>query len=175
MRYLSSTQGKLPRTPDRRSGIERRARTLSAYIYGARQPRRIAGRRSSDHYPIIDWYAPRVLALVLSILCLSAADGALTVLLMRHGATEANPLMALFLPHNLPGFAAAKWLLTGIGVAVLVTCSHMRIFRALPVEALLAGLLLAYLALIAYELEILAQLPAFIAECDAFGCESAFN
>ena len=86
-------------------------------------------------------------------------DGVLTVMLMRHGAAEINPIMALFVPHNLLGFAAVKLLLTGAGVCVLVACSRMRLFRALPGESLLYIVLAAYVALIAYELEMLANVP----------------
>src|SRR5262245_45725036 len=104
---------------ERRSGTERRHMTLRAYWRGALRPRRVAGRRKHDRlYPVIDWYAPRVLAAVIAILGLCVLDGALTVILMSHGAQEANPVMALFLPHNLPWFAAVKLALTAIGMLV---------------------------------------------------------
>ena len=59
----------------------------------------------------------------------------LTVMLMRHGAAELNPVMALFLPHNLLWFALVKLALTGAGLCVLVACSRMRLFRRIPGEA----------------------------------------
>lgn len=89
-------------------------------------------------------------------------DGVLTVLLMTRGAAEINPIMALFLPHNLAGFAVTKLTLTALGVGVLVACSRMRLFRKLPGEALLYGVLFAYVALIAYELEMLSHAPAML-------------
>ena len=144
---------------ERRSGIDRRELTVAAYVHGALWPRRRAGRRSLDNYPIIDWHSPRVLALVLAILSLCVADGVLTVMLMNHGASEVNPVMALFVPHNLLGFVAVKLSLTGVGVAVLVACSRMRLFRRLPGETLLYAVLAGYVALIWYELEMLANIP----------------
>lgn len=144
---------------ERRSGIDRRELTVAAYMHGALRPRRRAGRRSRDSYPIIDWHSPRVLALVFAILSLCVADGVLTVMLMNHGAAELNPVMALFVPHNLLGFIAVKLSLTGIGVAVLVACSRMRLFRRLPGESLLYAVLAGYLALIWYELEMLSNIP----------------
>lgn len=144
---------------ERRSGVERRTLTLSAYLHGALHPRRRLGRRSTDRYPIIDWHSPRVLAIVFAILSLCVMDGVFTVLLMTHGAAEMNPVMALFLPDNLPAFAATKLLLTGLGLCVLAACSRMRLFRALPGEVLLYAVLAAYVALIIYELEMLAQIP----------------
>ena len=100
-----------------------------------------------------------MLALVLLILGLSALDGVLTIMLISQGANEANPLMALFVPHNLGWFAAVKLGMTSIGAAVLVACARMRLFRFLPGEALLYFVVGCYGALIAYELRLLDNLP----------------
>jgi Domain of unknown function (DUF5658) len=150
----------LVHTSERRSGTERRRMTLQAYWRGALRPRRLAGRRMHDRiYPVIDWYSSRVLALVIAILGLCVLDGVLTVILMGHGAQEANPVMALFLPHNLPWFAAVKLALTMIGMLVLVACSRMRLFRRIPGEAVLYVVLGLYGALVLYELRMLQLLP----------------
>lgn len=145
---------------ERRSGFERRHTTVAAFWRGALQPRRRHGRRTSDQqYPIVDWHSPRVLALVITILGLCVFDGVLTVMLMSHGAVELNPVMALFLPHDLPWFAAVKLALTSVGVGVLVACSRMKLFRAIPGEALLYVVVAGYFALVTYELELLKLLP----------------
>lgn len=137
--------------------------SLAAYWHGAFNPRRRSGRRAGDHhYPVVDWHSPRVFALVLTILVLCTADAVLTVILMSHGATELNPVMALFLPHSLPWFAALKLALTSAGICVLVVCSRMRVFRAIPGEWLLYAVLIGYVVLITYQLRLLdlAQLPS---------------
>src|SRR5262245_46449023 len=140
-------------TSDRRSGTERRQMTLAAFWRGALRPRRLAGRRRRDRlYPVIDRHSPRVLALVITILGLCVLDGVLTVTLMSHGAREANPVMALFLPDNVPWFAAAKLALTTAGMVVLVACSRMRLFRRIPGEVVLYVVLALYAALVVYEL-----------------------
>jgi len=145
---------------DRRSGSERRSTTFSAYWHGARNPRRRAGRRVSDQsYAVVDWHSPRLLIPVFTILALCVFDGVLTVMLMRHGAAEMNPVMALFLPHNLLWFAFVKLALTGVGLCVLVACSGMRLFRKLPGEWLVYAVLGVYLWLIAYELRLLELVP----------------
>ena len=145
---------------ERRSGVERRHMSVAAYGRGALNPRRRFGRRTTDQvYPIVDWHSPRVLALVLLILGLSALDGVLTIMLISQGANEANPLMALFVPHHLGWFAAVKLGLTSIGAAVLVACARMRLFRFLPGEALLYLVVGCYSALIAYELRLLENAP----------------
>jgi hypothetical protein len=145
---------------ERRSGIERRQRIVAAYWHGGLRPRRRSGRRASDiHYPIIDWYPPRLLAPVLAILGLCILDGLLTVMLMTHGAVELNPVMAMFLPHDLGWFAATKLGLTSMGVFVLVACSHMRLFRTVPGEVLVYLVLAGYACLITYELKLLEVAP----------------
>lgn len=149
---------------DRRSGPERRAHSLRAYWQGARRPRRRGIRRSTDAlYPIIDWHSPRVFAIVLAILALCVSDGVLTVVLIANGAVEINPFMAKFVPHSLGWFAAVKLSLTAAGVGVLVACSRMRLFRAIPGEWLLMSILAGYAVLVAYELRLLEHLHAGIA------------
>jgi hypothetical protein len=141
---------------DRRSGSERRSITFAAYWHGARNPRRRAGRRATDHhYAVIDWYSPRLLIPVIGILGLCVLDGMLTVMLMRHGAAELNPVMALFLPHDLLSFALVKIGLTGAGLCVLVACSRMRLFRTVRGEFFVYAVLGVYVWLIAYELRLL--------------------
>src|SRR5262245_59531384 len=98
---------------ERRSGVERRQVSVAAYWHGSLNPRRRAGRRASDqHYPVIDWHSPRVLALAITILGLCVLDGILTVLLISNGAIEINPMMRMFVPHELGWFAAVKLSLT---------------------------------------------------------------
>jgi hypothetical protein len=144
---------------ERRSGVERRNLSLRAYWFGARTPRRRAGRRASDTiYPIIDWHSPRVFAWVMAILMLCVSDGVLTVFLISNGAIEVNPFMALFVPHSLGWFAAVKLSLTSMGTLILVACSQMKLFRAIRGEALLCAIFVAYLVLVVYELRLLERI-----------------
>ena len=147
-------------SPERRNGVERRHYSVAAYWRGALNPRRRAGRRTSDHiYPIVDWHSPRVLALVMLILGLSALDGVLTLMLITQGANEVNPVMALFVPHNLGWFAAIKLGLTSLGAAVLVACARMKLFRLFPGELLLYLVVACYIVLVGYELFLLENPP----------------
>lgn len=149
--------------PERRSGAERRHYNVAAYWRGALNPRRRAGRRETDRvYTIIDWHSPRVLALVLLILGMSTLDGVLTLMLMSQGASEMNPVMALFVPHNLGWFAAIKLTLTSLGAVVLVVCARMKVFRLFPGEVLLYLVVACYAALMSYELHLLANPPMAI-------------
>ena len=142
---------------ERRSGDERRDRTLFAYLYGGHRPRRLNGRRDDDRiYPFIDWHSSRVLALALGILALCVADGVLTVVLITNGATEENPFMAMLVPHNLGLFAAVKLTLTASSLFVIVACSRMRLLRRIPGESIMYLVLAGYAVLIDYELKLLA-------------------
>jgi hypothetical protein len=145
---------------ERRSGAaDRRHRSISAYLHGAFKPRRVRGRRAADRiYPIVDWHAPRILALALAILALSTADGVLTVTLIDQGAVEINPFMALFLSHSLGWFATIKLVLTALCLLVLVACSPMRLLRALPCELFLYLIVGCYVVLIAHELRMLGSI-----------------
>lgn len=146
-------------TKERRSGVERREHSLHAFWHGARHPRRRGWRRAADSiYPIIDWHSPRVFAMVIGIFCLCVLDGVFTVLLLSHGAVEANPVMAQFVPHSLGWFAAVKLGLTAAGVIVLVACSRMKFFRTLRGEALLAMVLVCYAGVIGWELWLLGRI-----------------
>lgn len=141
---------------DRRRLPDRRRYGLAAIWHGARHPRRRGGRRATDRiYPIVDWHSPRVLAVAVMILGLCTLDAALTVILISNGASELNPILAPLLPHRLGWFALVKFTLTGVGICVLVACSRMRLFRAVPGEWLLYPLLMCYGALFVYQLELL--------------------
>lgn len=147
-------------TQERRSGVERREHTVAAYWRGALNPRRRAGRRTTDRaYAIIDWHSPRVLALVMLILGLSTLDAVLTLLLIGQGANEVNPVMALFVPDRLGWFAAIKLGLTSLGATVLVACARMKVFRLFPGELLMYLVVACYVALIGYELFLLENPP----------------
>ena len=65
---------------------------------------------------------------------------------------------SLVVPHALEWFAAVKLSLTAMGVAVLAACSRMKLFRAIPGEALLVIVLVGYAVLVAYELKLLERI-----------------
>ncbi len=141
---------------ERRQAADRRRMKLSSYVYGSLNPRRRAGRRSSDRdYPVVDWHPPRLLLVAVLILLLCVFDAVMTLVLMTHGAIEANPVMAMILPRGLGWFAAVKLTLTSIGCLVLVACSRMRLFRAVPTESMLYAVATVYIALIVYEFHLL--------------------
>ena len=100
---------------------------------------------------LVDWHEPHLLLLALMILFLSIADAFLTLTLITHGATEANPLLAFVLAIAPELFAGTKLLLTGASILVLVALARARVFRVIRVSAIMHVCLLLYLGLICYE------------------------
>jgi hypothetical protein len=128
-------------------------------VYGGMFPRRLGGRRAEDHHrPLIDWHGPGLLVSCLLILLLCATDAFLTLLLISGGATEANPVMALFVYDDVRGFTIAKMTLTGLAVLGLVAVARFRVFGLLRVATLAHGVLVGYIVLIGYEVWLLAQI-----------------
>jgi hypothetical protein len=148
-----------PPAADRRvASRDRRDRLAFSLVYGGLRPRRRTGRRVADHHqPIIDWHGPGLLASSILVLILCVADAFLTLWLMTTGAIEANPLMAPLVAGDAQGFAIAKLALTGGGILTLVAMANFRVFRLIRVGSLVHTVLLAYLALVSYELVLVAH------------------
>lgn len=111
------------RIADRRSGVERRKRSLLAALFqrGPRR-RRSAGRRSTDRGGYVDIYDWRTWAIAVSVVLLSLLDGLLTGLhILRGSASELNPVMAgvLRLGGVVP-FFGLKALMTVLPMAIIV-------------------------------------------------------
>jgi hypothetical protein len=144
--------GVTPPLCDRRiSPKDRRALTWRTLLASGLMPRRRGGRRASDQDLPVDFHDRRLLVPVLLMLALSVMDAFLTVTLMKDGATEANPLLALVLDEHPQLFAAIKMALTGGGAVLLVALARARVFRVVRVSAILYGLVAAYFVLVLYE------------------------
>lgn len=98
------------------------------------------------------------------ILLLSIADALLTLTLLEHGASEANPLMAPLVTGSGHWFAFWKVGLTTAGVVMLVLLSRYRLFGWVRVGALLYVVLALYVALVTYEWSLLHRIGAHVAQ-----------
>lgn len=157
---IDSATGAVARPrPERRLAFSDRRRSLVfALVYGGLRPRRRTGRRASDHYrPIIDWHGPGLLASAVLVIVLCVVDAFLTLWLMTNGAIEANPLMAPLVQGDVRSFAITKLALTGGGIVTLVAMANFRVFRLIRAGAIVHTILIAYLALICYELVLIAH------------------
>jgi hypothetical protein len=118
--------------------------------------RRHSGRRVDDmHAAGRDWHAAHWLGAAVVVLLLSIADAFMTLTLMRHGAEEANPLMAPLISGGGPAFAYWKVGLTAFGVLVLTAFARFRLFGLVPVGWILYLAMTGYIVLVAYELQLL--------------------
>jgi hypothetical protein len=108
---------------DRRSGTDRRNRSMISALFSAGNRRRIsAGRRKTDRGGYVDNYDSRTWAVAFSILALSLMDAVLTSLhLLKGSARELNPIMNVVINYGgLPAFFCAKAMMTILPVAIIV-------------------------------------------------------
>ena len=132
---------------------------LRALVHGSFKPRRRAPRRTDEcTVSAVDWHHPQWLAIAILIVAFSCTDALLTLMLIAHGAYEANPLMAPLVSGSGLTFALVKIGLTGVGVVFLTLLARIRAFGGIPVGALLYSTLALYGALIYYEFSLLGDL-----------------
>jgi hypothetical protein len=129
--------------------------------------RRRRSRRAEEAHAVgRDWHDAHWLGAALVVLLLSISDAFLTLTLMRHGAEEANPLMAPLLSAGGPAFAYWKVGLTAFGVMVLTAFARFRLFGVIPVGGILYLLTGAYIVLVTYELQLLQHFGSdFVSYC----------
>jgi hypothetical protein len=146
-------------SPDRRIGLERRRTVLRALWRGNFERRRISPRRYTERFAVVtDWFHPQWLAVAIGILLLCCADAFLTLTLIRHGASEVNPLMAPLVAGSGHAFAFWKMGLTSLGVVLLTVLARLRVFGR-AVGVILYIVLVAYVILVSYELFLLRNIP----------------
>jgi hypothetical protein len=144
---------------DRRRPADRRRRTFRALMHGSFNPRRHGPRRDGEQsFSAVDWHHPQWLAVAILTLIMCLADAGLTLMLLERGANEANPFMAPLVDGSPLVFVSIKFGLTAGGLVILILLARVRLFRKVPVAAILYGVLLAYAALIGYELWLLETL-----------------
>ena len=136
---------------ERRLVSDRRTLSWRTFVQGSLTPRRRSHRRAEEGHSLIDWHEPHLLFLAIMILLLSVTDAFLTLTLLAHGATEANPLLAFILEHYPRAFAGVKMGLTGGSVVVLVAMARAKVFRVIRIGAIIHWCMIGYLALIIYE------------------------
>jgi hypothetical protein len=138
---------------ERRARADRRHRIWWSVWYGSFNPRRRAPPRRLDDsgFHSLDWHSAHLLAVAIGILLLSVMDAFLTMMLLQGGADEVNPVMAVLIYRSVAMFAALKMGMTSLGVVLMVFLARYRFMRLLRVEWVLYGVLIAYAALIYYE------------------------
>ena len=142
------------RMSDRRRRQDRRRRHV---LFGdwrwAWNGNRSRSRRNEEAAEYgVDRYQPQLLLLAVGILILSCMDAAFTLVLLQRGvASEANPIMRLLIDHDTQIFINMKVVLTGAAVVFMVALAEWRFVRAIRVRHIMLVTLIAYAALVAYE------------------------
>jgi hypothetical protein len=140
---------------ERRSMPDRRAAPTSMwnsiFFGGRRRHVRRASERQQVHY--VDHFPWVTLVWVLLLVTFSFIDGLLTLELLDAGCIEANPLMSYLLDHGPEHFFMVKYLLTTLGLPLLVFFSARSWFKYL-----LPGFVLLYVILMIYQLHLLKSL-----------------
>lgn len=146
-----------PASRAERRSSERRSHSAWSFAYGSFRPRRRAGRRDGDHERIfLDWHEPRVLYLALAIVLMCCADALFTLNLLAIGAEEMNVLMDVLIDHDVERFLAMKIGVTGASVVLLGIAARRQFLGVIPVFRVLQVFCAGYVALIGWELWLLA-------------------
>jgi len=144
---------------DNRSLDDRRRFGWRTVLYGFLRSRRRGHRRSGESEPVFsDWHHPWLFFLAVGTMLLSCLDAVMTLELLRHGAHEANPVMASAMGVSTASFAAMKMLLTGFGILTLVFLAKARFMDRIRIGAMLTVLFVGYACLICYEIVSLLKL-----------------
>ena len=121
-------------------------------------------RRQEDHSIIflVDLFSPQLFFPIVATLFFSVIDALLTLFLIGHGAYETNPIMAYYLNIGPYYFFTAKYLLTSLGVTVILIFRN-HIFRTIKISASAALYLVAgiFIAVVAWEIHLILKIIGY--------------
>ena len=144
-----SSSNEKRRRSDRRTDNKARLKYL---LFNGRRER---SRRDEDRgkAAIFDRYNQKLFLAITTILVLSILDAVLTLIVIQRGATELNPVMAYFLEFGIPTFIVAKYLLTSIGVFILLIFKNVFLTKIkIYTHSLFPCVIFVFMVVIAWEL-----------------------
>lgn len=148
---------------DRRSGDDRRNRLRLGVRYIFFGGQRVNYRRHEDRQRMlyVDRYHQSLFGAIVLILLLSVMDAMLTIVLINHGATEINPIMAFYLELGPYTFLFVKYGLTCSGLMILLLCQNF-FLKSIHVHAgaLLYLVLVAFIGVVSWQLFLIRKLIA---------------
>lgn len=151
-------------SPDKetRRGIDRRKNNKARLKYLLFNGRRERSRRDEDRGKafIFDIYNQKLFLAITAILVLSILDAVLTLVVIQRGARELNPVMAYFLEHGTLIFIVAKYVLTSIGVLILLIFKNVFLTKIkIYTHSLFPCVIFVFLTVIAWELFLIYSAP----------------
>ena len=141
------------RSMDRRT-VSFHSLTYGAIVHGRRRGSR---RRGDSLGNYVDRYDAHLFVVAIGIFLLCCLDAHFTLILLDRGAEEINPLMAALLNHGVQTFVYTKLTITGFGLIFLVVHAAFWIAGTVRVSDILYAVLLSYVLLFVYQLQMLAQ------------------
>lgn len=145
---------------DRRSGRDRRGQPAFNVIKPLFSGKREHARRRTDRSRTVyfDRYNPVTRWFVVSILVLSVMDAFLTIMLIRNGAVELNPVMAYYLAMGPQTFILIKYALTSLSVFILLVYSSV-VLRGLQIHlrSVFPLIITAFASVVVWELYLMVR------------------
>jgi hypothetical protein len=137
---------------ERRRRPDRRTRPTSPWAAIWPGGRRAKNRRAEDRRRpyFVDRFSSAELVFVLALVAGSLIDAGLTIyILLDGGGAEVNPLMRCLLDRGIDTFVIGKYLVTVVGLPVLLIFNNHRVFgmrvgRFIPVAVALYAVLISY-------------------------------
>lgn len=145
---------------NRRSQSDRRQTPTSPWAAFPPAGQRTKMRRTAEHrLPyFVDRFSFGMLLCILMLIIASLADASLTVHVLRGGGTEVNPLMDYLLGHGVTAFLVGKYLLTVVGLPLLLIFKNHYLFGTrLRVGYLIPVCVALYAVLIVYQIILIDQ------------------
>ncbi len=102
----------------------------------------------------VDRYKLKVLMVALGILLLCGVDAHITLMLLSKGGSELNGIMDFFIKQGTLPFVIGKYIITSVGLILLVTHHKFYFLKKIKVKYILCSFLIGYMLLIFYELAI---------------------
>ncbi|MGH8508298.1 MAG: DUF5658 family protein [Gammaproteobacteria bacterium] len=138
-----------------RRGCDRRRLSWWTLAYGSCCGSRARERRYDGTAGYIDRYETPLFAVSIGVFVLGCVDACLTLRLLAAGATEVNPLLDAALRVDIGLFLVVKFVLTAIGLALLVVHKNFTVFHCLNGQTLLQIVFAIYVCLVGYEAALL--------------------
>ncbi|MEN6405217.1 MAG: DUF5658 family protein [Thermoguttaceae bacterium] len=116
---------------------------------------RMQNRRANDHRRpyFVDRFSSAMFVVVVMLLLATLLDGFLTLRLLEAGADEVNPVMDYLLDYGALPFLAGKYLLTVVGLPLLLIFKNHTLFGTpLRVAHLIPVVVGLYIVLLGYQL-----------------------
>jgi hypothetical protein len=145
---------------DRRDHSDRRQQPTSPWAALPPAGQRMKNRRVEEHRQpyFTDRFSPGIFAGILLLIVATFVDAGLTIYVLHGGGAEFNPLMNRLLDHSIEAFVMGKYLLTVLGLPVLLIFRNYYLFGTrLRVGYLIPASVALYAVLIGYQVILIDQ------------------